>query len=272
MIWGGVKMFKSIGSLYEASEAELARYDAYLERAEAMQGLSNYEYYARLEELYYQDQIIFDENFWENIAHEDWLNRPEAFKNFSEEEYYKYWEIESIQHKIEQLREWGFGPEKLIDYGVSPDQLLDAGVTPKQLMNAGVKFSEVTPDVAMKIAQDFQTRAPIEIPDVATVKASSKVGYEQITYKWNDGTYKYEVRWHTRTADAPLDQGNTWVIERTIPGNGGQKPQSFFKIGNTGTEADWVTGKEWYEAIAARKAGVATLEQVKILDLGHWKE
>lgn len=47
-------------------------------------------------------------------------------------------------------------------------------------------------------------------------------GYEQISYKWNDGTYKYEVRWHTRTSGgAPEGQGNTWVIQRTIPENGG---------------------------------------------------
>ncbi len=46
-------------------------------------------------------------------------------------------------------------------------------------------------------------------------------GYEQISYKWNDGTYKYEVRWHTRTSVAPEVQGNTWVIQRTIPENGG---------------------------------------------------
>ena len=46
-------------------------------------------------------------------------------------------------------------------------------------------------------------------------------GYEQISYKWNDGTYKYEVRWHTRTSGAPEGQGNTWVIQRTILENGG---------------------------------------------------
>ena len=93
-------------------------------------------------------------------------------------------------------------------------------------------------------------------------------GYEQITYKWNDGTYKYEVRWHTRTSGAPVDQGNTWVIQRTIPGNGGNKPQSFYKIGAD----EWVEGYKWYDAIAARKAGNPTPEQVRILDQGHWKE
>lgn len=37
-------------------------------------------------------------------------------------------------------------------------------------------------------------------------------GCEQIPCKWNDGTYKYEARWHVRTSGAPEGQGNTWMI------------------------------------------------------------
>ncbi len=81
-------------------------------------------------------------------------------------------------------------------------------------------------------------------------------GYEQISYKWNDGTYKYEVRWHTRTSGLPEGQGNTWVIQRTIPGNGGKKPSTQFLIG----ENEWVEGWKWYDAISARKNGTATQE------------
>lgn len=121
-------------------------------------------------------------------------------------------------------------------------------------------------DEQLAIAKQYSQRAPIEIPVNANMKAKSMAGdYEQITYKWNDGTYKYEVRWHTRTSGAPADQGNTWVIQRTIPGSGGNKPQSFFKIG----ENEWVEGYKWYDAIAARKAGTATPEQVRILDQGR---
>ncbi|WFR63780.1 WXG100 family type VII secretion target [Paenibacillus amylolyticus] len=131
------------------------------------------------------------------------------------------------------------------------------------------KFSDMNSDEQLAISKRYAQTAPIEIPESANMKAKSmNDGYEQITYKWNDGTYKYEVRWHTRTSGAPIDQGNTWVIQRTIPGSGGSKPQSFYKIG----ENEWVEGYKWYDAIAARKTGTATPEQVRILDQGHWKE
>ncbi|MFD0670582.1 hypothetical protein [Cohnella sp. GCM10027633] len=144
---------------------------------------------------------------------------------------------------------------------------------PKGLPEASPKakktFSDMSADEQLAIAKQYSRRAPIEIPENATMKTKSMAdGYEQLTYKWNDGTYKYEVRWHTRTSGAPEDQGNTWVIQRTIPGSGGNKPQSYFKIG----ENEWVEGYKWYDAIAARKAETATPEQVRILDKGHWKE
>lgn len=133
----------------------------------------------------------------------------------------------------------------------------------------GKKFSEMDSEEQLKIAKDYAQKSPIEIPENATMKPKSmKDGYEQITYNWRDDTYRYEVRWHTRTSGAPEDQGNTWVIQRTVPGTGGQKPKTFFKIG----ENEWVEGYKWYDAIAARKQGTATSEQVRILDQGHWKE
>ena len=94
------------------------------------------------------------------------------------------------------------------------------------------KFSDMTESEIVKIVERYRKKAPIEIPDTAKYKAKSMAdGYEQISYKWNDGTYKYEVRWHTRTSGAPEGQGNTWVIQRTIPGNGGKKPSTQFLIG-----------------------------------------
>ncbi|MBP2100446.1 hypothetical protein [Enterococcus rivorum] len=74
--------------------------------------------------------------------------------------------------------------------------------------------------------------------------------------------------YYTRTPGAPVEQGNTWVVQRTVPGNGGNKPQTFFKIGDN----ECVDGHKWYDAINARKAGDATPEQIRILDNGHWKE
>ena len=131
------------------------------------------------------------------------------------------------------------------------------------------KFSDMTESEIVKIVERYRKKAPIEIPDTAKYKAKSMAdGYEQISYKWNDGTYKYEVRWHTRTSGAPEGQGNTWVIQRTIPGIGGKKPSTQFLIG----ENEWVEGWKWYDAISARKNGTATQEQIELLDKGHWKE
>ena len=131
------------------------------------------------------------------------------------------------------------------------------------------KFSDMTESEIVKIVERYRKKAPIEIPDTAKYKAKSMAdGYEQISYKWNDGTYKYEVRWHTRTSGALEGQGNTWVIQRTIPGNGGKKPSTQFLIG----ENEWVEGWKWYDAISARKNGTATQEQIELLDKGHWKE
>lgn len=131
------------------------------------------------------------------------------------------------------------------------------------------KFSEMTESKKAEIVEEYRKKAPIEIPDTAGFKAKSMAGgYEQISYKWNDGTYKYEVRWHTRTPGAPEGQGNTWVIQRTIPGRDGTKPSTQFMIGKN----EWVEGWKWYGAITARKDGTATPEQMEMLDKGHWKE
>ncbi|MGM0293440.1 transposase [Enterococcus mundtii] len=131
------------------------------------------------------------------------------------------------------------------------------------------KLSTLTEAEKLKIANQYKKTAPIDIPDNVKINAKTmNAGYEQITYKWNDGEFKYEVRWHTRTPGAPVEQGNTWVIQRILPGNGGNKPQNFFKIGDN----EWVEAYKWYDAINARKKGNATTEQIIILEKGHWKE
>ncbi|OJU18135.1 MAG: hypothetical protein BGN88_04970 [Clostridiales bacterium 43-6] len=130
-----------------------------------------------------------------------------------------------------------------------------------------IKFSEMTPDEAMKIAHEYRAKAPIEIPENATVKPASKTGYEQISYKWKDSNYKYEVRWHTRTPGAPKNQGNTWVVERVTPGSGGVDPKSHILV-----EGQWISKFQWQAAIKAYQNGTATQQQLEILEKGHWKE
>lgn len=131
------------------------------------------------------------------------------------------------------------------------------------------KFSEMTENEITEIIERYRKKSPIKIPDIANVRAKSmNEGYEQISYKWNDGLYKYEARWHTRTHGAPKEQGNTWVIQRTMPGTDGKKPSTQFLLGDD----EWIEGWKWYDAIKARKEGIATKEQIEILNRGHWKE
>ena len=45
-------------------------------------------------------------------------------------------------------------------------------------------------------------------------KEETKNGYVQVKYTWKKGDYSYTSRWHTRTPNAPREQGNSWVVER----------------------------------------------------------
>ena len=137
----------------------------------------------------------------------------------------------------------------------------------KGVGGAKPQFSEMSPEDIAKVAKEYKAKAPVDIPEKATYKAQSKSGYEQISYKWSDGTYKYEARWHTKTPGAPTSQGNTWVVERKIPGNGGIKPKTEILSGER-----WVPRHEWQKAIEAYQSGTATKEQLKMLEAGHWKE
>ena len=113
----------------------------------------------------------------------------------------------------------------------------------------------------------YMKDSPVEIPENARIKAELKnSGSDQFQYKWNDGTYKWDVRWHTRTPNAPPNQETTWVVMRETSGQGAVKPYSeFFLQDNT-----WAKGFDWYEAIRTRKLGTATSQQVELLDKGHW--
>lgn len=109
--------------------------------------------------------------------------------------------------------------------------------------------------------------SPIEIPNNAKAIAQSKTGYEQIKYRWSDGTYNFESRWHTETPGAAqYDRGSTWVVTRTTPGNpNGVQKVVEVKVGNT-----WVDWDTWDAASRANQVGKSTLEQQKMLEAGHW--
>lgn len=122
------------------------------------------------------------------------------------------------------------------------------------------------------IKKELPKGSPIKIPSDATVKEEKKDGYDQVKYTWNKGEYSYTSRWHTRTPNAPKEQGDSWVVNRDKPGIGygkNARPATHeILVGKN----KWVSRKEWQAAIRARKNGTATKQQKEMLDNGHWKD
>ena len=118
----------------------------------------------------------------------------------------------------------------------------------------------------------LRDRSPISIPSSAIEKAEKKNGYDQIKYTWKRGEYTYTSRWHTRTPNAPQNQGNSWVVERRKSGIGygenARPKQEEVLVGKN----KWVSKQKWQAAIRARKNGTSTKEQKEMLDHGHWKD
>ena len=112
--------------------------------------------------------------------------------------------------------------------------------------------------------------SPIHIPQNASMKVENKTGYEQVKYAWKHGNYSYEARWHTKTKDAPVN-GQSWVVKRERKGIGYgpnvRKNETHFLSGSK-----WVSKKDWFDAIKARKSGTATKKQIEILDNGHYRK
>lgn len=112
---------------------------------------------------------------------------------------------------------------------------------------------------------------PIRIPSTATIKEEQKNGYQQVKYIWKKGKYIYTSRWHTRTPNAPEEQGDSWVIQRDQPGIGyGENPHPAKHEILVG-KSKWISKIEWQTSIRAKKTGSATKEQKEILNNGHWK-
>ncbi|MBO0446100.1 hypothetical protein JZO78_07060 [Enterococcus ureilyticus] len=131
------------------------------------------------------------------------------------------------------------------------------------------KLSTLTEAEQLKLANQYKKKSPINIPESANIKAQSKNGYEQISYKWKENGDTIEVRWHTKTPGAPEGQGNTFVVEKTIPGTAdGQRRSQQILVGKD----KWVSKNDWQKAITDSKNGVNTPDQDKMLTDGHWKE
>ena len=125
------------------------------------------------------------------------------------------------------------------------------------------------------IAKELPKASPIHIPSTAKIKEDLKNQYEQVKYTWTRGEYKYTSRWHTRTPNAPLDQGDTWVVERRrkgiASGPNARKARTEILIGKKGNQLKWIPKWKWQDAIRAHKNGTATKEQEELLKNGHWK-
>ena len=146
-------------------------------------------------------------------------------------------------------------------------RMADKAVDSAKIANKATDIGKLS-----KKAGTIAKRSPIKIPKKATTQVQAKSGYSQIKYTWESGNYKYTSRWHTRTPNAPKNQGNSWVVERRVPGIGhvknARKPREEVLIGKN----KWISKKEWKEAIAARRNGTATKKQKEILANGHWKD
>ena len=133
-----------------------------------------------------------------------------------------------------------------------------------------IEFDSLSSNDLSKVTTDIRTNggSPIEIPGNATAIAQSKNGYQQVKYKWSDGTYSYEARWHTETPGAAkYDNGTTWVITRKTPGNAnGVQKVVEVKVGDS-----WVSESTWNQAVKANQAGTSTEAQKQMLQDGHYQ-
>lgn len=117
--------------------------------------------------------------------------------------------------------------------------------------------------------------SPVHIPNDATIIEQHKMGYEQVKYRWSRGEFKYEARWHTKTPNAPRNQGPSWVVirKRSGIGNGpkARKKKVEVLVGKEGNNYKWISLEDWHAAIRAKNKGIATKKQKEMLNNGHWK-
>ncbi|WP_124065475.1 PAAR-like protein [Clostridium sp. E02] len=132
-----------------------------------------------------------------------------------------------------------------------------------------IKFDSLSGDDLTKVTTDIRNNggSPIDIPENTRVIAQSKNGYQQVKYKWSDGSYSYEARWHTETPGAvQYDRGTTWVVTKTTPGNAnGVQKVVEVKVGGA-----WVNESTWNQAVKANQTGTATEAQKQMLQNGHY--
>jgi len=159
---------------------------------------------------------------------------------------------------------------------VSVDELIS------DLTSEKIKLHDLSDSEQLIVAEALKKKSPIPIPEnvIPLLEYTSK-GYDQIVYKWNDGTYNYEVRWHTATPNAPKTPPN-WRVDRIKPGfAGGKDPITGEKIQGypavkevlvcpENSSPYYVSMKDWKAAHKAYLKNTATQEQLDMLKWGHY--
>ena len=115
--------------------------------------------------------------------------------------------------------------------------------------------------------------SPLVIPSSAKITIQDKDSYIQVKYQWTRIEYKYLSRWHTRTPNAPIDEGDSWCVERQLPGIGAGPNARPAKREVLVGENEWVPKERWDAAIRDKKNGKLIEEKKKMLtiDIGMFK-
>lgn len=129
-----------------------------------------------------------------------------------------------------------------------------------------------------KIMEDYiknilPSTSPLVIPSSAKITIQDKDSYIQVKYQWTRIEYKYLSRWHTRTPNAPIDEGDSWCVERQLPGIGAGPNARPAKREVLVGENEWVPKEKWDAAIRDKKNGKLIEEKKKMLtiDIGMFK-
>jgi hypothetical protein len=160
--------------------------------------------------------------------------------------------------------------------GNAVDELLN------NLKSGKIKLHELSSDEQLKVAEVLKDKGPLKIEGNADINIREKNGYDDIQYKWSDGGYNYEMRWHTATPNAPEGTPPNWRVDRSKPGfPGGKDPVTGEKLQGYPSvkevliwpengEPYYVSQDAWRVAGTAYRKGIATQEQLDMLKFGHY--
>ncbi len=145
----------------------------------------------------------------------------------------------------------------------------------KKYMERGKNLDFLTNNKAPKIElHTLKKTSPIKIPKDAIINHKMKGGgtYRHVSFRWWRKGYRYEVRWHTKTPNAPKGTKPGWVVERTRLGNSNNVSSiSQVLVREPGTNYSiWKSKYKWTQATGAYRSGTATSAQLDLMKRGHY--